>query len=74
VLDRHRREAVLRAVEALDERDRLVVACRYLAGMSEAETAAALKCRPGTVKSRLSRALDRLRVRLVAEESEVTRA
>jgi RNA polymerase sigma-70 factor (ECF subfamily) len=40
------------------------VACRYFAEMTEAETAAALGCRPGTVKSRLSRALARLRTSL----------
>lgn len=72
-LHHQRREAVLRAVAALDERDRTVVACRYLAGLSEAETAAALGCRPGTVKSRLSRALVRLR-RELAGEAEVAGA
>jgi RNA polymerase sigma-70 factor (ECF subfamily) len=41
-----------------------VIAARYLLGLSEAETATALGLRPGTVKSRLSRALGRLRVRL----------
>jgi RNA polymerase sigma factor (sigma-70 family) len=49
------------ALERLDERDRQVIACRYLLELSEAETAAALGCRAGTVKSRLSRALERLR-------------
>jgi len=49
------------ALERLDERDRQVIACRYLLELSEAETAAALGCRAGTVKSRLSRALQRLR-------------
>jgi RNA polymerase sigma-70 factor (ECF subfamily) len=56
------RDATLAAaLERLDERDRQVIACRYLLELSEAETAAALGCRAGTVKSRLSRALDRLR-------------
>ena len=36
-----------------------MISCRYLADLSERETAAVLGCRPGTVKSRLSRALDR---------------
>ena len=55
------RAALLGVLESLDERDRLVIGCRYLLELSEAETAAALGCRPGTVKSRLSRALERLR-------------
>ena len=38
-----------------------MIACRYLLELSEAETAAALGCRRGTVKSRLSRAMERLR-------------
>jgi RNA polymerase sigma-70 factor (ECF subfamily) len=53
--------ALALVLERLDERDRQVIACRYLLELSEAETAAALGCRPGTVKSRLSRALARLR-------------
>lgn len=45
--------------------DRLVIACRYLLDLSEEETASALGCPRGTVKSRLSRALGRLRAGLV---------
>ena len=56
-----RRGRLLAAVESLREADRLVIAARYFVGLSEAETAAALSLRPGTVKSRLSRALARLR-------------
>jgi RNA polymerase sigma factor (sigma-70 family) len=56
-----RRTLLLDALGRMGERDRTVIACRYLLEMSEAETAAALGVRPGTVKSRLSRALDRLR-------------
>jgi RNA polymerase sigma factor (sigma-70 family) len=56
------RSAELRAALAgLEERDRVVLALRYLLDLSEREMAAALGCRPGTVKSRLSRALERLR-------------
>ena len=58
---REDRTSLLAAIVRLPERDRLVVACRYLLELDEAETAAALGCRRGTVKSRLSRALTRLR-------------
>jgi RNA polymerase sigma-70 factor (ECF subfamily) len=56
-----RREAVLAALNALSEDHRLVIVCRYFLELSEAETAAALSSRRGTVKSRLSRALEHLR-------------
>lgn len=48
----------------LDDRDREILACRFLAGLSEADTAAALGIPAGTVKSRASRALDRARALL----------
>jgi RNA polymerase sigma factor (sigma-70 family) len=57
---------LLGALADLPERDRLVISYRYLLELSEAETAAALGVRPGTVKSRLSRALERLRARVPA--------
>lgn len=60
-LDREERERLLEALERLREPERLVVTYRYLLELSEAETARALGIRPGTVKSRLSRALGRLR-------------
>jgi len=59
--------ALAAAVQRLDERDRQVIACRYLLELTEAETAAALGCRVGTVKSRLSRALERLRAQAGTE-------
>jgi RNA polymerase sigma-70 factor (ECF subfamily) len=55
---------VLAALAELDVRQRSVVVCRFYLGMSEAETAAALGTRPGTVKSRLHRALRHLQSRL----------
>jgi RNA polymerase sigma factor (sigma-70 family) len=48
------------AVAALPFRQRAVVVLRYWGGLSEAEIADALGCRPGTVKSLASRALARL--------------
>ena len=61
------KEALLRALGGLKENDRLIIAYRYFLELSEAETASALGIRPGTVKSRLFRALDRLRDLLPAE-------
>jgi RNA polymerase sigma factor (sigma-70 family) len=60
-LDRERDEALLAAMETLSEPDRQIITCRYLLDLSEAETADTLGIRRGTVKSRLSRALGRLR-------------
>ena len=51
----------LPALVALRDEDRTVIAYRYLFDLSEAEMAEALGCARGTVKSRLSRALERLR-------------
>ena len=70
VLAAEQREALLDAIDALPERERLVVVHRYLLDLSEAETARALGIRPGTVKSRLSRGLARLRD-AVASRTEV---
>jgi RNA polymerase sigma factor (sigma-70 family) len=61
VLAADERERLLTALDGLPDDARLVLACRYLLELSEAETAAALGVRRGTVKSRASRALDRLR-------------
>ena len=55
------RERLLEAVNVLREEERLVIACRFFLELSEEETAAALGVRPGTVKSRTSRALEHLR-------------
>jgi RNA polymerase sigma-70 factor (ECF subfamily) len=57
-------KALLTAVNSLREEDRLVIGCRYFLELSEEETAAALGWRRGTVKSRLSRALERLRAQI----------
>ena len=55
------RARLLALVNALGEEDRLVIASRYFLELSGEETAAALGIPEGTVKSRLSRALARLR-------------
>ena len=54
-------EAMIRAINRLRVTDRLILSYRWYEQLSEAEIAVALGCPPGTVKSRLSRAMDRLR-------------
>jgi RNA polymerase sigma-70 factor (ECF subfamily) len=68
-LQAERRELVLGALERARDEDRLVVALRYFLQLGEAEIATALDCPPGTVKSRLSRALGRLRADLEGRAS-----
>ena len=52
--------AIAAALERLSIDHRAVVVCRLLLGWSEADTAEALRIRPGTAKSRLHRAVQRL--------------
>ncbi len=58
---RERSELTLQAVKQLSERDQHIIYLRYFLELSVDETAATLGVAPGTVKSRLHRALDRLR-------------
>jgi RNA polymerase sigma factor (sigma-70 family) len=60
------RRRLLDAVNRLTRKDREVIALRYFLDLSEAETAEILGCARGTVKSRLARALGRLRPLLEA--------
>ena len=57
-------EHLTAAIVRLSDADRHVIACRYFAELSEAETASALGVAKGTVKSRTARALVRLRADL----------
>jgi RNA polymerase sigma-70 factor (ECF subfamily) len=61
VLVHETRDALLAALNRLRDEDREVIGARYFLELSEAETAEALGIPRGTVKSRLSRALGRLR-------------
>jgi RNA polymerase sigma-70 factor (ECF subfamily) len=70
VLASERRAALLAAIERLEDRDREIIALRYLLDLSEAETAAVLNVPIGTVKSRLSRALGRLRMLLTTNGAQ----
>jgi len=55
------REELWHAVMTLPPRTRAILVLRYFEDMSEAETAAALRCSLGSVKSQASRGLARLR-------------
>jgi RNA polymerase sigma factor (sigma-70 family) len=68
ILATERRTALLAAVRRLPQPDREVIAYRYLLELSEVETAAALDVPVGTAKSRLSRAMVRLRTTLMSVE------
>jgi len=73
VLDRERRAELLAAIEGLREEDREVISLRWFAELNEAEMAALLHRPSGTIKSRLSRAMQRLRVALAADQEARTR-
>jgi RNA polymerase sigma-70 factor, ECF subfamily len=68
VLTVERRQHLIDQLRTLDPRDREVLVCRFLLDLSEAETAVTLGLPKGTVKSRSSRALKKLRGRLSVGE------
>ncbi|MDP9341324.1 MAG: SigE family RNA polymerase sigma factor [Actinomycetota bacterium] len=59
--DMGEREALWQALLALPERQRTAIVLRYYEDLSEAQTADAMQCPVGTVKSLVSRGMDRLR-------------
>jgi RNA polymerase sigma factor (sigma-70 family) len=61
LLAEERRRELLAAVNRLRAEDRLVIALRWFLELNEDEMAGVLNCPRGTVKSRLSRAITRLR-------------
>ncbi len=71
VLAGERRQELLAAVNGLRDEDREVLAFRWFLDLGEAEMAAALGIPRGTVKSRLSRAMGRLRAALSADTRQV---
>ena len=66
------RSAIRNALGSLQPKHRAAVVLRYYQGFSEAETAVALGCRLGTVKSRLLYALRRLRENFASLSSPLT--
>jgi RNA polymerase sigma factor (sigma-70 family) len=73
VLSSERREQLVAGLGRLGEPYRHVVVCRYLLDLDEAETATVLGVPRGTVKSRLSRALDQLARTVGVPEDATTR-
>jgi RNA polymerase sigma-70 factor, ECF subfamily len=73
VLADETRTTLLAAINTLRDEDREVIGARFFLDLSEAETAEALGLPKGTVKSRLSRALGRLREQLAATNGEARR-
>jgi len=63
---------ILRALRALSLADREVLGCRFVAGLSEQETASTLGVPVGTVKSRTARALSRARALLEPQAPTTT--
>jgi RNA polymerase sigma factor (sigma-70 family) len=70
VLAGERRTTLVNAVNALRDEDREVIAVRFFLDLSEAEAATTLGIPRGTVKSRLSRALGRLRDQIASDGAE----
>ncbi|GAA0576958.1 SigE family RNA polymerase sigma factor [Kribbella sandramycini] len=56
------RDQLLAALQELPPRQRAVIVLRFYEDLTEAQTAEALNCSIGTVKSQTSRGLDRLRL------------
>lgn len=67
-LARDEAEALVEAMNQLHSDDRLVIAYRWLLDLRESEMAEALDIPPGTVKSRLSRAMTKLRTQLAVTD------
>jgi len=63
------RRELLAAIDRLRPAERQVIVCRYFLQLTEEETAAALGCPRGTVKSRSSRALAHLRQQLARADT-----
>jgi RNA polymerase sigma-70 factor (sigma-E family) len=67
-----RRLVFAKALGALPRRQRVTLICRYYDGLDVAETAAAMGCSEGTVKSQTARGLAALRLALGEAELPLT--
>jgi RNA polymerase sigma-70 factor (ECF subfamily) len=67
------RHDILRAIDSLGDKHRLVIILRYYAGLSNEEIAETLGIPSGTVRSRLHTARQRLKTLLTAEQEKQER-
>jgi RNA polymerase sigma-70 factor (sigma-E family) len=65
------RDVIVRAIMDLPSRQRAVIVLRFLEDLSEADTADALSCSVGTVKSQTSRAMAHLRKTLATDDAPI---
>ncbi|MCA1833001.1 MAG: SigE family RNA polymerase sigma factor [Actinomycetota bacterium] len=72
-VDRESSIVVRGAIDALPKRQRVCVILRYYEDMSEMEMAEVLECSPGTIKSQLSKAREKLKTALDADAPEPVR-
>jgi RNA polymerase sigma factor (sigma-70 family) len=61
VVSTSERAALAAALETLRADEQLIIGCRFLLDLSEQDTAEIVGCPVGTVKSRLARALEKMR-------------
>jgi RNA polymerase sigma-70 factor (sigma-E family) len=62
------REVLWEALGRLPERQRVAIVLRFYEDLPEVQVAEILRCRPGTVKSRVSRGLEALRQEMRGEQ------
>ena len=68
-MEHENRRRLVESLNTLTEEDRTIIVSRYFLELNEAEMASVMNCPRGTVKSRLSRALGRMRVQMVSANS-----
>jgi RNA polymerase sigma-70 factor (sigma-E family) len=64
------RDEVWRALQRLPYEQRAALVLRFFEDLSERDAAAALRCPRGTLKSRVSRALETMRIEMKGEDDE----
>ena len=61
ILDKERRENIYEVFKRLDERTRMILECKYILRMPDAEIAKEIGIKPGSVRMALTRARDKFR-------------